>query len=300
MSIVVLGTVAYDSIKTPWGTRKDLLGGSAAHFSMSASAFTKVHLAAVIGKDFPNKDLNFFKKKGINAQALLKKEGKTFRWQGEYKADDLNSACTLHTELGVIITHMPELTEAQKNIKTVFLGNYDPDLQYKFLKTMRKPELVAMDSMNLWIHTKLKSVKRLLKCTDILFVNDQEARDLSGESNLVKAAKCLKSYGPKIIVLKKGEHGVLLYSSKSIFTHPAYPIEKVVDPTGAGDTFAGGVMGYLAKAKRINEGVLKKALAYGTIFSSYNVEGFGLKRTGALTKKDVQKRMKEYKGFFQF
>ncbi|MFH2138889.1 MAG: PfkB family carbohydrate kinase [Candidatus Omnitrophota bacterium] len=300
MSIIVLGTVAFDTIKTPYGRQKDLLGGSAAHFSMSASAFTKVNLAAVIGEDFPVKDINFFKKKGIITTALTEKKGKTFRWEGEYKPEDLNSACTLHTELGVIITHMPELTEKQKNIKTVFLGNYDPDLQYKFLKSMHKPDLVAMDSMNLWIHNKRKELKRLLKCADILFVNDQEAKDLSGEDNLLKAAKCLTGFGPQMIMLKKGEHGVLFYSKKTTFALPAYPIEKVIDPTGAGDTFAGGVMGYLAQSKKINDDSLKQAVAYGTIFSSFNVEGFGLKRTGSLTKAEVNKRMEEYRRFFKF
>lgn len=300
MSLVVLGTVAYDSIKTLWGTKKDLLGGSAAHFSMSASAFTKVNLAAVIGDDFPKKDLAFLKRKGINTDALLMTKGKTFRWQGEYKADDLNSACTLGTELGVILTHMPKLTAKQKKIKTVFLGNYDPELQLEFLKTMDKPQLVGMDSMNLWIHTKKKELKKLIKHANILFVNDQEAKDLSGEDNLLKAAKCLTALGPKMIMLKKGEHGVLFYSKKTTFALPAYPIEKVIDPTGAGDTFAGGVMGYLEKSKKITDTVLKKAVVYGTMYSSFNVEGFGLTKTYKLSKINIQGRLKKYKKYFNF
>ena len=300
MSLVVLGTVAYDSIKTPWGTKKDLLGGSAAHFSMSASVFTKVNLAAVIGDDFPQKDLAFLKNKGINTDALLITKGKTFRWQGEYKADDLNSACTLGTELGVILTHMPSLTTFQKKINTVFLGNYDPELQLQFLKTMDKPQLVGMDSMNLWIHTKKQLLKKLIKHADILFVNDQEAKDLSGEDNLLKAAKCLTSFGPKMIMLKKGEHGVLFYSKKTTFALPAFPIEQVVDPTGAGDTFAGGVMGYLAKSGKITDSVLKKAVVYGTMYSSFNVEGFGLTKTSNLSKIKIQSRLNKYKEYFNF
>ncbi len=300
MSIVVLGTVALDTVKTPAGFKKDLLGGSAAHFAMSACLFTKVILGAVVGEDFPKKYLSFFRKKGLDLSCLQMEKGCTFRWQGEYKQDDLNTACTLNTELGVITSYVPRLSRARKKTKNVFLGNYDPDVQLQFLKQMDSLEFVGLDTMNLWIHNKRKSLKPLLKKTHILIINDTEARDLTYEKNLLQAARALNSYGPKMILIKKGENGALFYSKNIIFALPAFPIEKVVDPTGAGDTFAGGVMGYLVRAKRINDRVLKNALAYGTVLSSFNVQGFGLKRTAPLKKREVEKRIKEYKRFFRF
>lgn len=300
MSLVVLGTVALDTVKTPYGFRKDLLGGSAVHFSMSASFFTQVHLAAVIGEDFPEKNLELLKRKKILLDSLMRKKGCTFRWEGKYNKNDLNTACTLNTELGVISDFMPTLSKRQINIKNVFLANYDPDIQYEFLKSMKRPEFVGLDSMNLWIHNKRKSLKRLLKYADILIINDTEAKDLSYEDSLLEAAKCLCSYGPRMIIIKKGEHGCLYYSKNDFFVLPAYPIDKVIDPTGAGDTFAGAVMGYLVKSKRINKRVLRLAVAYGTIISSFNVQGFGLERTVLLKKSGIEKRLKVYKKFFLF
>ncbi|MFH1459979.1 MAG: PfkB family carbohydrate kinase [Candidatus Omnitrophota bacterium] len=300
MSLVVLGTVALDSLKTPCGEKKDLLGGSAAHFSMSASHFTQVHLAAVIGEDFPKKHIQFLKNKGIITKSLAAQKGKTFRWCGEYKKDDLNVAHTKTTELGVIAECFPSLHKTQKNIKNVFLGNYAPDVQLKFLKELNNPEFIGLDTMNLWIHNMRQDVLKLLKKADILIINDAETKALSREDNLLKAAKHLNSLGPKMVIVKKGEHGCLFYSKKYVFNLPAFPIEKVVDPTGAGDTFAGGVMGYLAKSPKINENILKRAIAYGTIFSSFNVSGFGMKCTGLLKKSQVENRLKVYKNFFKF
>ncbi|MBI4845382.1 MAG: sugar kinase [Candidatus Omnitrophica bacterium] len=300
MSIVVLGTVAFDSVKTPSGVKENLLGGSAAHFSASASFFTEVNLAAVVGEDFPQKHIDFFKSKKIILSALTREKGCTFRWQGEYKKNDMNSACTLHTELGVITKCLPRLENAQKNIKNVFLANYDPDLQMGFLKTMKNPQFVGMDTMNLWIHNKRKPLAGVLKKADLLFTNDTEARDLSGENNIISAAKCLCSSGPKMVIIKKGEHGAFFYSKNFSFILPAFPVENVIDPTGAGDTFAGGVMGFISKCSKITQENMKKALAYGTIISSFNVEGFGLEVTGALKFKDVEKRLKIYKNFFIF
>ncbi len=305
MSIIVLGTVALDSVKTPFGRRKELLGGSAAHFSMAARLFTKVNLIAIVGSDFPKEHIAFLRSKGINLSSLIMEGGKTFRWEGEYKGD-LNSALTLNTELGVLSVFKPQVSEEQRKIENIFLANVDPDIQEHLLRKMHSPKLVGLDSMNYWINTKRKELIKLLKLIDIYVANDQEARDLSGESNLIKAAKRLSLFGPKMVLIKKGEHGVLFYSrslhaaSGLVFSLPAYPVEKVIDPTGAGDTFAGGFMGYLAKSGKINSAVIKKALAYGTVAASFNVEDFGLYRTSKLVPQDLQRRLVKFKSCFLF
>jgi sugar/nucleoside kinase (ribokinase family) len=300
MSLIVMGTVALDSIKTPYGEKKDILGGSASHFSMSSRHFTQVNLAAVVGKDFPEKHLKFLKNKKINIDSLSVEDGCTFRWSGEYQNHDLNSAQTLSTELGVIQNCVPALDPKQKHIKNVFLANYDPDIQYEFLTQVSKPEFVGMDTMNLWINIKKDSLTKLIKKVDMIILNDAEAKAYTGEKNLLKAAKCLVALGPKMVIIKKGEHGGIFYSKNHIFALPAYPLEEVVDPTGAGDTFAGGVMGYIAKAKKIDAKTLIKAVSYGTIFSSFNVQGFGMEKTMDLNLDKVHKRMKIFKEFFRF
>jgi sugar/nucleoside kinase (ribokinase family) len=294
MSILVLGTVALDTVKTPFGQRKHMLGGSAAHFSMSARLFTDVHLVAIVGRDFPQKYIDFLDRKGIILTSLIKAEGKTFKWQGQY-GGDLNTALTVNTELGVLTAFKPRVSAAQKNIKHIFLANVDPDIQRHLLSHMRSPRLVGLDSMNFWIKHKRRALIRLLRDVDVYVANDQEARDLSAEHNLIKAAKMLRSLGPRIILIKKGEHGVILYSDEFIFSLPAYPTDKVIDPTGAGDTFAGGFMGYLACARTINRASLKKAVAYGTIAASFNVEAFGLGKTSRLTRKDLETRLARFK-----
>jgi len=294
MSVLVLGTVALDNIKTPFGVRRDALGGSAAHFAMSARLFTKVNLVAVIGEDFPDKYINLLRNKGLILTSLVKDKGRTFKWEGEYKGD-LNTALTLDTRLGVLATFKPEIPILQRDIKYVFLANVDPDIQRHVLESMSCPELVGLDTMNYWINNKRKSLIRVLKKVDIFVVNDQEARSLSSENNLIKAARCLSSYGPKMVLVKKGEHGVLFFCDKFIFIIPAYPVHNVIDPTGAGDTFAGGFMGYLAKTKSINEAAIKKAVAYGTIAASFNVEGFGVERTARLKLADLNSRLAKFK-----
>lgn len=294
MSIVVLGTVALDTVKTPFGLREEMLGGSAVHFSMSARLFTDVNLVAIIGEDFPGEHIKFLHKKGIILTSLIQSKGETFKWKGQYEGD-LNTALTLSTELGVLSTFNPEISKEQRKIKHIFLANVDPDIQSYLLSRMDSPELVASDSMNYWIKNKRRSLLKLLKKVNIYVANDQEARDLSGETNLIKAAKHLRSFGPRMILIKKGEHGVLFYSDQYIFSLPAYPIEKVVDPTGAGDTFAGGFMGYLTKVKKINEVNLKKALAYGTVAASINVEDFGIDKTRELTIKNLDKRLASFR-----
>ena len=292
MSLVVLGTVALDHVKTPSGAKKDMLGGSAAHFAMSARLFTDVHLVAVVGRDFPERHLDFLRRKGIDLTSLKIGRGKTFRWRGEYKKTDLNTALTLATELGVLANYVPELSDHQKHLPNLFLANFDPDLQLKLISQLKSPDLIGLDSMNLWITHKQKSLRRLMKQVHLFVANDAEARALSGESNLIMAAKRLRAMGPRMIVLKKGEHGVLFYSDQCMFSFPAYPVEKVVDPTGAGDTFAGGLMGYLSKVRKVDEKSLRKALLYATAVASFNVQGFGMGRTAPLTMREVEERLK--------
>ncbi|RJP29622.1 MAG: sugar kinase [Candidatus Omnitrophota bacterium] len=299
MSVLVLGTVALDTVKTPAGLRKHMLGGSAVHFSMSARLFTRVNMVAVVGDDFPDKYMNFLNRKGIVLTSLIKSYGPTFKWSGEYKGD-LNSALTLSTELGVLSAFKPRVSSEQRKIKNVFLANIDPDLQRHLLSHMHSPRLTALDSMNYWINNKKRSLVRLLKSVDIFVANDQEARDLSGDYNLVKAAKGLRSMGPRMVLIKKGEHGVLFYCDKFIFSLPAYPTNKVIDPTGAGDTFAGGFMGYLAKAKRINEKAVKNAIVYGTIAASFSVEGFGVDKTANISRADLDKRARLFRKYVSF
>ena len=294
MSILVLGTVALDTVKTPFGRRKHMLGGSAVHFAMAARLFVNVNLVAIIGTDFPKEYIDFLNQKGIILTSLVRDKGQTFKWEGEYQGD-LNTALTLNTELGVLSAFRPSLSEEQRRIKYIFLANVDPDIQRHLLENMQSPRLVGLDSMNYWIKHKRRELLRLLKRVNIYVANDQEARALSGETNLMKAARCLYNYGPRMVLIKKGEHGVLFFSDKFIFSLPAYPTEKVIDPTGAGDTFAGGFMGYLTKAKRIDERSLRKAVVYGTVAASFNVEDFGLNKTAHLAIKDLKNRIAEFR-----
>jgi sugar/nucleoside kinase (ribokinase family) len=294
MSILVLGTAALDTVTTPKGQRREMLGGSAVHFSMAASFFTRVDLVAIVGRDFPRRHIEFLKKKGIVLTSLIVGSGKTFRWTGEYRGD-LNTALTLSTELGVLSLFRPQITEPQKVIENIFLANVDPDIQHYLLSKMRRPRLVGLDSMNYWINHKRKSLLRLLKKVHIYVANDAEARSLSGQTNLIKAARALRRLGAPIIVVKKGEHGVLVYCDDFIFSLPAYPVEKIVDPTGAGDTFAGGFMGYLTRVKKVNAKSIKKAITLGTITASFNVEGFGVERSSTITRGDIEARLKTFR-----
>lgn len=293
MALLTLGTVALDNVRTASGYRKKLLGGSAAHFSMSAHVFTDIHLVSIIGHDFPQEHLNLLEKKGVNTSSVTRSEGKTFQWEGEYKEGDYNSAITLATELGVLSTYEPKIQEAQRHIKNAFLANFDPDIQMAFLKLLKAPDFVGLDSMNLWIDIKKRSLKRLLKKVNLFVLNDGEAASLTGETNLVKAAKVLRKMGPELICIKKGEHGVYFYTDAFMFAFPAFPVERVIDPTGAGDTFAGGLMGYLTKVQRVNEKTLRKAVLYATTLASFNVEGFGVTRTATLTMPRVHQRSRQ-------
>ncbi|MBM3246264.1 MAG: sugar kinase [Candidatus Omnitrophica bacterium] len=299
MSIIVLGTVALDTVKTPFGKRRHMLGGSAVHFAMAARLFADVNLVAIIGEDFPKKYINFLHQKGVILTSLIKSKGKTFKWEGQYQGD-LNTALTLNTELGVLSIFRPVISPAQRKIKNIFLANVDPDIQMHLLRRLHSPQLVGLDSMNYWINHKRRALLRLLKKVDIYVANDQEARSLSGQANLVKAAEALRAQGPRMVLIKKGEHGVLFLSDKFIFSIPAYPTHKVVDPTGAGDTFAGGFMGFLARAKKINQAGIKKAIAYGTVAASFNVEGFGVQKTAQLGRKDLERRLAKFRKYVLF
>ncbi len=300
MSLLVVGTVALDNVKTPSGFRKDMLGGSAAHFSMSARLFTKVHLVAIVGHDFPSTHKKFLERKGIDLTSLSQEKGKTFHWEGEYKKGDLNTALTLMTELGVLTGYEPRVAEHQRRLPCVFLANIDPDIQMAVLNKMHRPRLIGLDSMNLWINHKRDSLVKLMKKVDLFVANEGEARAISQESNLIKAAKRLRRFGPEWIIVKKGEHGVLFYSDALMFSFPAYPVEEVVDPTGAGDTFAGGLMGYLCRSKKHTRQILKMALIYATIAASFNVEGFGMEKTARLNMKNVHQRLMRLKEFISF
>jgi len=297
MSLIALGTVALDNIKTASGARRQLLGGSAAHFAMSARLFTHVHLVSVIGEDFPLRHIQMLKRKGIDLTSVIQRQGKTFQWNGEYKSNDFNTAITLATELGVLLNYSPQVAHHQRRLPNVFLANIDPDVQLKLLRLMTKPKLVGLDSMNLWIANKRKSLLKLLKKVNLFVANDGEARQLTKENNLIKAAKSLRKMGPEMIIIKKGEHGVLFYCDQFTFSFPAYPVERVVDPTGAGDTFAGGLMGHLSRVNRVNEKTLRQAVIYATTIASFNVEGFGVARTASLTLAQVNTRMKKLMKF---
>ncbi len=293
LSLIVLGTIALDNVRTASGARRNLLGGSAAHCAMGARLFTKVHLVGIVGHDFPPRHIRFLQRRGIDLTSVVTHNGKSFRWEGEYRKGDYGNAITLATDLGVLMGFVPRVASHQRSIPNIFLANIDPDMQMHLLKSMGRPRLIGLDSMNLWIAHKQKSLRRLMKKVNLFVANDGEARSLSGETNLIKAARGLRRMGPEWIVVKKGEHGVLFYCDRFMFSFPAYPLEHVVDPTGAGDTFAGGLMGYLSQAVRVDEKTLKTAVIYATTVASFNVQGFGMNKTASLRFRDVHQRMRQ-------
>ncbi|PIU41289.1 MAG: sugar kinase [Candidatus Omnitrophica bacterium CG07_land_8_20_14_0_80_42_15] len=299
MSVLVVGSMALDSVETPFGKRDDILGGSATYFSLSARFFARVSLVAVVGQDFPRKHIKLLENHDINIEGLKVETGKTFRWGGKY-GYDLNVANTIYTHLNVFETFSPEIPSSYKDIKYVFLANIDPDLQQKVLSQMRNPKLVACDTMNYWIENKRKPLLDLIKSVDILFLNDGEARELTGELNLLKAISWIFKRGPKMVVIKKGEHGSIFATKDFTFCIPAFPIEDIYDPTGAGDTFAGGFLGCLNKYNKITEGTLRKAVAYGTIMASFAVESFGPERLLKLTNKEVESRYRDFQRLTRF
>lgn len=291
MGIVVVGSVALDSVKTPFGERANALGGSAVYFSYSARFFTDVKLVGVVGRDFPRAHLELLRRRKIDLTGLQTVDGDTFRWSGYYE-NDLNEAKTLDTRLNVFERFSPDLPEGHRAADAVFLANIDPDLQLRVLRQVRRPKIVAADTMNLWIATKPDRLKALCKEIDILILNDGEARQFSGKASLIQAGRTIRSWGPRFVVVKKGEHGSLLFSKRGVFAAPAFPLEEVFDPTGAGDTFAGGFLGYLnRRGNRLDEASLHEALFYGTVMASFTVEKFSLDRLKTVTPAQIRARL---------
>jgi sugar/nucleoside kinase (ribokinase family) len=299
MSILAVGSIALDTIKTPFGKAKNIPGGSASYFALSAINFCPVSIVAVIGADFPKKDISLLNKKNIDTKGLRVEDGKTFHWEGEYGWDFSNPK-TIKTDLNVFADFDPKISESHKNSGYLFLANIDPLIQLKVLKQVKNPKLIACDTMNYWIENRNKELLKLLKKVDILIINESESRELTNKSNLVNAAKDMLRLGPKIVVIKKGEHGVLLFTKNGIFTTPAYLIESISDPTGAGDTFAGGFIGYLAKSKSLTEASLRRAAIYGTIMATFAVEDFGLNKLKNITNLDIAERIMRFKKITRF
>jgi len=299
MSILVVGSVAYDTVETPFGKAEQVLGGSASFFSVAASFFAPVNLVAVVGDDFGKEQLSAFDDRPIDTRGLERAKGKTFHWQGKYSYD-LNSRDTLRTDLNVFERFQPRIPEAYRESSHVFLGNIDPGLQLDVLNQVAKPRIVACDTMNFWIEGRLEALKDTLKQVDVLLINDAEARQLSGEWNVVKAAQVIRGMGPHTLIVKKGEHGVLMFSREGSFAAPAYLLEKVFDPTGAGDTFAGGFLGYLAGAGTDGEEQLRQAVIMGSTLASFAVEAFSLDRLLTLTREEIDERFRSFKQLTHF
>ena len=299
MSLLVVGTVALDSVKTPFGNVDNALGGSATYFSASASYFTDVRLVAVIGEDFPKEHVNFLKSRNVDVRGLEVQAGSTFRWKGEY-GYDLNEAHTLATDLNVLATFKPKIIEDHRSSEVVFLANIDPDIQFDVLRQVQRPKLIACDTMNYWISSKLDALKRTLREIDLLTINEAEIRQLADESSLMKAAKIVQAMGPKTVVVKQGSYGALMFHGHSVFSAPAYPLENVYDPTGAGDTFAGGFIGYLANTMNFSETNMRQAVVFGSVMASLNVESFSLDRLRSLDYKEIEGRYREFKKLTHF
>jgi sugar/nucleoside kinase (ribokinase family) len=299
MGIVVVGTVAFDTVETPFGRGENVLGGSATYFSTSASFFTDVSLVAVVGEDFPQEHVAFLQSRDINTDGLQRIPGKTFHWTGKY-GYDLNEAQTLDTQLNVLMEFKPELPESYRDAEYLFLANIDPDLQMEVLEQVRRPKLVACDTMNFWISSKPESLKKVLQKVDIVVINEGEARQFTGEANLVKAARQIIALGCKRLVVKRGEYGVLMFTADSVFAAPAYPLEQVFDPTGAGDTFAGGFMGYLANTGDLSDEGIRQAIVFGSVMASFNVEDFSLDRMKRLEYREIEARYKNFKALTSF
>ncbi|MBJ6765583.1 sugar kinase [Myxococcaceae bacterium JPH2] len=300
MSLLVVGSVALDSLETPFGQKEDVLGGSATYFSTSASFFTPVQVVAVVGEDFPEGHLTFLKGRGIDLEGLTREPGRTFRWRGRY-GWELNEAQTLDTQLNVFQSFSPKLPEAYRDTPYVFLGNIHPELQAQVLDQVKAPKLVAADTMNFWIKGSRAALLKTLERVNLLFVNDAEARQLSGEHNVVKAARAILGMGPSRVVIKRGEYGALLFDHDHIFACPAFPLSEVFDPTGAGDTFAGGFMGTLATARgAVDQPLLRRAMVMGSVMASFTVEKFSLERLREVQRAEIHARFAEFRRLTHF
>jgi cytidine kinase len=299
MSVLIVGTTALDSIKTPTKENPRLLGGSASHAAVAASFFSPVKLVGGVGEDFPKKYIKLYRKHKIDLAGLQILPGKTFHWSGEYEVN-MNNRRTLATELGVIETFTPILPPAYKNSQFVLLGNIAPALQISVLDQMKKPKFVVADSMDLWLNIALPDLLKLLPRIDGFVLNDSEAHQLTKEDNVFAALKQIHKLGPKYVIIKKGSHGSVLSSPKGFFICPAYPLHTVEDPTGAGDSFVGGMMGYLATARGSIDANIRRAMVYGSVTASFCCEGFGLNRTTKTKRADIEKRVKELEKLTKF
>ena len=293
MTVLVVGSVALDSVETPFGKAEDVLGGSATFFSASASHFTPVQLVGVVGSDYPMAKLEPLGRRGVDLAGLERAAGESFRWRGRYR-HDLNSAETLETRLGVFSHFSPKIPEQFRRAPFVFLGNIDPRLQLEVLRQVERPRLVACDTMNFWIESRRNELLELLGKVDLITLNDGEARQLTEHSNLVKAARWILARGPRHVVIKKGEHGAFMFTERSVFFAPAYPLEDVFDPTGAGDAFAGGFVGYLARTGDLSEASLRRAVVYGSALGSFAVERFSVERLLDITRDDIEGCVREF------
>jgi sugar/nucleoside kinase (ribokinase family) len=299
MSVLVVGSVALDSVETPFGKADDVLGGSANFFSASASHLTKVSVVGVVGSDYPIEKLEPLRERGVDFSGLEKAEGDSFRWRGRYR-HDLNSAETLETHLGVFSRFSPKIPEKLQSSPYVFLGNIDPRLQLDVLSQVKKPKLIACDTMNFWIQSRRPDLLELLGRVDLVTLNDAEARQLTEKANLVQAAQWIMARGPRHVIIKKGEHGAFMFTEKSIFFAPAYPLENVFDPTGAGDAFAGGFIGYLAATDDLSEANMRRAVIFGSVMGSFAVEKFSIERLMTVTRAEIDQRMREMRRLVAF
>lgn len=300
MSLTVVGSVAFDALETPFGKRDRILGGAATHFGLSASFFTKVNAVGVVGGDFGEPEWAVFERHAINTDDIeVVRDGKTFFWSGRYDYD-MNTAHTLDTQLNVFETFEPKLSENSKNARILFLANILPSLQKQVREQCPNAEFVAMDTMNFWISSMKDAVIETIKVVDCIIINDAEARQLTDEPSIYRAARKIMDYGLKAVVIKRGEYGATLFTPSGYFVAPAYPLESVFDPTGAGDTFAGGFMGYLASHDEVNDDVLRRACIYGSVMASFNVEKFGTERVDGLDYPEINERFKAFKAMTHF
>ena len=289
----MVGTVAFDSIETPYGSAERVLGGSASYFAVAASFFSPVRIVGIIGQDFPEEYLTTFSARGVDLEGLQREKGETFHWRGRYH-EDLNVRDTVELHLNVLSGFVPRLPESYRDAEYVFLGNIDPNMQMEVLRQLRRMRLVACDTMDHWIQGSGDALRRVLGKIEMLIINDSEARLLSGEHNIVRAARSILKMGPKVVLIKRGEYGVLQFSDSSVFATPAYSLEEVFDPTGAGDSFAGGFLGHLARSRDHSQRGLRRAIVYGSVVASFTVEDFGLKRLTRLALAEIEERYQRF------
>lgn len=305
MSILVVGSVAYDTVITPTGSRQDALGGSATYFAISGGRFSQIHLLAVVGEDFKDDHVTLLRHHQLDLTGLTTSSGKTFRWSGEYHKDDVNSRTTLDTQLNVFADFKPELSESHAHLPYLFLANIDPELQISVLAQMKeRPKLVAADTMNFWIDGKRDALTEVIKQVDVIFMDENEVRMFAGPYiegvNVVRSARHILSMGPRMVVVKRGEHGVIQFTKDTIFAAPSYPLDNVVDPTGAGDSFAGGFMGYLASSGDLSDDGFRRATVLGSVMGSFAVENFSVERLNSLTRAELTTRFRDFSQLSQF